>query len=164
MAIEITQADLGNPAHAAGILDVLDSYARDPIGGGQPLAADARERLIPGLRRQPGAVVLLAFEAGSAVGAAVCFLGFSTFAARPLLNVHDLAVLPAWRGRGIGRALLQAAEQRALQMECGKLTLEVRQDNARARALYKSFGFGDFVTGAEATPALFLEKRIGVRR
>jgi ribosomal protein S18 acetylase RimI-like enzyme len=160
MAIEITQADLADPAHGAGLLEVLDAYAADPMGGSRPLAVDARERLIAGLRAQPGAIVLLAREGAQAVGLAVCFRGFSTFAARPLLNVHDLAVLPHWRGRGIGRALLQAVEQQALQHGCVKITLEVRQDNARARALYKSFGFGDFVTGGETTPSLFLEKRI----
>ncbi|HSQ00628.1 MAG TPA: GNAT family N-acetyltransferase [Candidatus Dormibacteraeota bacterium] len=108
----------------------------DMIGGGRSL-----------LRRYPTTLVLLAFDEREPVGIAVCFFGFSTFQARPLLNVHDLAVVPAQRGRGIGSALLAAAESRARQAGCCKLTLEVQDDNHRARAVYTRFGFTDFVLG-----------------
>ncbi|MDP7573186.1 MAG: GNAT family N-acetyltransferase, partial [Myxococcota bacterium] len=91
------------------------------------------------------------------VGVAVCFLGFSTFQARPLLNIHDLAVLPEWRGRGVGRALLAAAEDRARQRGCCKLTLEVQDSNRRALQLYERFGFSDFVIG-DSGPTRFLAK------
>src|SRR5688572_14329373 len=89
------------------------------------------------------------------VGVAVCFFGFSTFNARPLLNIHDLAVLPQYRGLGAGRALLQAAEEHARREGCCKLTLEVQEDNTRARALYRRFGFADSAVGASA-PTRFL--------
>lgn len=49
---------------------------------------------------------------------------------------------------------------RARQLGCCKLTLEVREDNERARSLYKSVGFGDFAPGADPTPTFFLEKRL----
>jgi len=149
--LEIDAADFANPAHAAAIVEVLDSYASDRVGGGKPLAADVRERLVPALREHPTALVLLAFAGGRAVGVAVCFFGFSTFQARPLLNVHDLAVVPEHRGEGIGRALLEAAEARALSRGCCKLTLEVQDDNAPARTLYQRFGFEDVVYGDSAT-------------
>src|SRR6188472_634458 len=119
--------DFGNEGHAAGLLSVLDSYAREEMGGGAPLSLDVRQRLVPALREQANALVLLAFADGAVTGIATCFFGFSTFAARPLLNVHDLAVLPASRGRGVGRALLVAAEERARARGCVKLTLEVRE-------------------------------------
>src|SRR5262249_7008013 len=112
---DICEADFADPAHRSAILEVLDSYASDPIGGGQPLSAEVRERLVDGLREHPSALVLLAFAERRAVGIAVCFFGFSTFHARPLLNVHDLAVVPGLRGGGIGRALLDAVELRARQ-------------------------------------------------
>jgi ribosomal protein S18 acetylase RimI-like enzyme len=159
--IEVVEADLAQSAHRAGILEVLDSYASDPIGGGTPLAAEVRQRLLPGLQEHPTTLVLLAFDGPRAVGVAVCFLGFSTFAARPLLNVHDLAVLPEWRGRGVGRALLEAAEARARARGCCKLTLEVQDSNQRARGLYESFGFSDYVLGnTGATPTRFLTKTL----
>jgi ribosomal protein S18 acetylase RimI-like enzyme len=73
--------------------------------------------------------------------------------------VHDLAVVPEWRGNGVGRALLQATEEAARREGCCKLTLEVQDDNARARGLYESFGFQDFVIGSSA-PTRFLTKSL----
>ena len=119
-----------------------------------------RRRLVPALREHPGVLVLLALAEGSPVGVAVCFLGLSTFRARPLLNIHDLAVLPEWRGQGIGRALLAAAEDRARQRGCCRLTLEVQDTNERALRLYERFGFSDFVVGSSG-PTRFLTKSLG---
>jgi len=161
-ALRILDADYDDPAHRGAIVDVLDSYARDPAGGGTPLTADVREALVPALRAQPTARVLLAFAGDAPVGIATCFLGFSTFAARPLLNIHDLAVVPEWRGRGVGRALLAAAERRARADGCCKLTLEVLETNARARGLYERFGFTDYALGdADPAPTRFLTKSLG---
>jgi ribosomal protein S18 acetylase RimI-like enzyme len=160
MSIEIREANLADSADGAAVLDVLESYALDPMGGATPLTADVKQRLLPALREQPQALLLLAFDGERAVGLATCFLGFSTFAARPLLNVHDLAVLPACRGRGVGRALLLAAEERARARGCAKLTLEVREDNERARYLYASQGFRDFELAGESVRTFFLSKAL----
>lgn len=160
MQLRIIEADFTNPAHCTGIVEVLNSYAADPVGGREPLTAEVRERLVPTLRDHPTALVLLALVDQRPAGIAVCFFGFSTFQARPLLNIHDLAVVPEQRGRGIGRALLAAAEDRAIKQGCCKLTLEVQDDNGRARALYESFGFSDFVVG-KSTPTRFLTKSLG---
>jgi GNAT superfamily N-acetyltransferase len=158
--IEVRDADYDLPVHRDGILDIIDSYARDPIGSGKALPAEVLDSLVPRLRDHPTARVLLAFADATPVGVAICFVGFSTFRAQPLLNIHDLAVLPDWRGKGVGRALLAGAETRARQEGCCKLTLEVQEDNVRARGLYESFGFGDFAIG---DPALtrFLSKELG---
>jgi ribosomal protein S18 acetylase RimI-like enzyme len=160
LSLEIREADLADAADAAGFLAVLDSYAADEMGGTTPLAPDVRRRLVPALREQPGALVLLAFEANQPIGVATCFFGFSTFAARPLLNVHDLAVLPDCRGRGVGRALLNAAAQHARARGCAKLTLEVREDNLRARGLYEACGFCDFELAGVTHRTLFLSKSL----
>lgn len=157
MDLEITDANLDDPTHRAGVVDVLDSYASDPVGGGEPLSPDVRSRLPGALRDHPASLVLLAFSAGRPVGVAVCFFGLSTFLARPLLNVHDLAVVPEHRGKGVGRALLVAVEARALEHGCCRLTLEVQEDNHPARALYERFGFTDYVVGT-AAPTRFLTK------
>jgi ribosomal protein S18 acetylase RimI-like enzyme len=140
-AIRVRPADLNHPEDARHVVELLDMYSREPLGQAAPLAEDVRERLLPGLREHPTTLILLAFDESSAVGIAVCFVGFSTFAARPLLNIHDLAVRPEARGRGVGRALLHAAQQQAVQRDCCKMTLEVRHDNHIARQLYQDFGF-----------------------
>jgi len=151
MTLRIRLADLADPCDALAIVTVIDSYASDPRGGGQPLPQDVRERLVPALRDHPTALVLLAFAHDEPIGIAVCFVGFSTFRARPLLNIHDLAVLAQHRGKGVGKALLRAAEEHARRKGCCKMTLEVQDANTRARTLYQHFGFEDFVVGDSAT-------------
>jgi len=150
MTIDVREADLAAAADAAAIVALVDAYAREPVGGGAPLPQEVAARLVPGLRAHATTLVLLAFVDGHAVGVAICFAGFSTFAARPLLNVHDLAVLPAARRRGVGRALLAAVEARARARGCCKITLEVLDRNDPARALYASVGFAEVAAGDSA--------------
>lgn len=157
MNLRVREADFGDERDAEAIIAILDSYARQPVGRGEALPPDVCERLVPMLREHPTALVLLAFVDDEPAGIAVCFFGLSTFRARTLLNVHDLAVLPPYRGKGVGRALLTAVEDRARLKGCCKLTLEVLDDNTRARAVYRRFGFEDPVVG-HATPTRFLVK------
>ncbi|HEU4405407.1 MAG TPA: GNAT family N-acetyltransferase [Polyangiaceae bacterium] len=158
--VEVVEADLSRPDHQEAVVSLVDAYARDPMGGGEPLSAEARGGLIPGLRAHPTTLVFLAYLGGRAVGVAVCFLGFSTFAAKPLVNVHDLGVLPECRGRGVGRLLLGAVERRARALGCCKLTLEVLENNRPARALYESVGFAPLTYQESAGGALFLSKKL----
>lgn len=142
MPLSILLADLADPQHQVAILELLDMYCRDQFGDSQPLADETRANLIPGLVRHGGARVFLAHHDEQPVGVAICFHGFSTFRARPLINVHDIAVAPAFRGRGIGQALLAAVEQHAREHGCCKVTLEVRADNRVAQQAYRRAGFG----------------------
>lgn len=141
LMIEVQAVQLDSVLHQSAVVELLDMYSREPMGDGQPLSPRVREQLIPGLKAQPHGCHFLAFAQQLPVGLAICFFGFSTFQAKPLLNIHDLAVLPAYRGRGVGRALLGAVERAARQAGCCKLTLEVRGDNQIARQLYQNFGF-----------------------
>ena len=141
MSLHVRPADLADARDAESIVMLVNAYAMEPTGGSQPLPSDVRERLVPSLRSVPRALVLLAFDGDAAIGIAVCFLGFSTFRAQPLLNIHDLAVLPEYRRKGVARALLQAAEDHARRQGCCRLTLEVLESNSGAQALYYRFGF-----------------------
>jgi len=158
MDYRIREANLSDPRDAAGIVHILDSYSADPKGAGQPLPQDVKDRVIPLLREHPTTLVLLAIVEGEPIGVAVCFYGISTFRARPLLNIHDLAVLPEYRGYGIGRALLSGVEERARRNGCCKLTLEVQDQNTRARTIYQRFGFEDFIVADSVTR--FLSKTL----
>ena len=120
---------------------MMDAYSRDPMGDEKPLSDYARQNLIPGLINHPTTIVLLALEAETPCGIATCFLGFSTFAAKPLINISDFYIEPQLRGHGIGYKLLNAVEDEARRIGCCKLTLEVQQNNAIARAIYSKFGF-----------------------
>jgi ribosomal protein S18 acetylase RimI-like enzyme len=159
-SIEVVEADLQRSDHQAAVLELLNAYAMDSMGNGRPLPDDVRRRLIPGLRDHPTTLVLLAFDGQRPVGVAVCFQGFSTFAAKPLINIHDLAVLPNHRGRGIGKQLLEAVEQIGRTRGCCKLTLEVLENNHLARRLYAAVGFAQATYVPEAGGALFLAKTI----
>lgn len=156
--IRVVEADLKLPAHQKAVLAMIDVYARDPLGETKPLDPDVRARLIPGLQNHPTTVVFLAFHGDQAVGAAVCFIGFSTFAAKPLINVHDFVVLSALRGKGVGRSLLEAIEGKARELGCCKLTLEVMDNNHRALRIYEAAGFARYALQKGSGTAIFMSK------
>jgi len=158
MSVQILPVDLYDPAQAERWLNLLDHYAQDPMGGGDGLSDFAKLNLVHSIREVPGYHGALAWLDGEAVGQINCFAGFSTFAARPLLNIHDIVVHASVRGRGIGQALLAWAEQRAKELGCCKLTLEVLSNNARAMASYELAGFAPYVLDPAAGQALFLQK------
>ncbi|MEW4453931.1 GNAT family N-acetyltransferase [Bremerella sp. JC817] len=147
--------DLESKDHAQALLDLLDQYSRDEMGSGSPLPEDVYLHLIPRLKKVDTYRGLLAEIDGKYVGLANCFIGFSTFKARPLLNIHDLAVSPDARGCGVGTALLEAVDWLAEQEGCAFVTLEVRADN-RARNLYLRHGF---LPGDPATDAMSFWKK-----
>ena len=134
------------------------AYARDPMGNGQDLPAEVQQALVPGLRAHPTTLVFLAFHDDQAVGIVTSFTGFSTFAARPLINIHDLHVTKEHRGHGVGRSLLEAVEAEARRLGCCKLTLEVQENNQRARRAYAAAGFGQAVYAETAGGVLFYGK------
>ena len=152
---QIVDADLDHPEHALGLVRCLDDYAADAMGRGEGLSPQVKGALIAGLKAHPERVIRLALQGTSVVGAAVCFLGFSTFSAQPRLNVHDLCVLATHRGRGVGRRLLQAVLDTARDVGCSAVTLEVRGDNEVAQRLYRSLGFGD-----TSAPMSFWERKL----
>ncbi|WP_260926274.1 GNAT family N-acetyltransferase [Novosphingobium sp. 9] len=159
-ALTVRLADYGDATDAGHVIALLDAYARDPMGGGNPLSDTVRATLISALAAHPGAFSLLAFLDDEAVGLANCQTGFSTFKARPLVNIHDLSVLPGTRGHGVGKALMAAVETEAQRRGACKVTLEVLSGNVRAQGLYRAMGFGDFALDPEVGTAQFWEKTL----
>lgn len=89
---------------------------------------------------RPSAEAAIAEVDGEVVGFALLFPTFSTFLGRPGLWLEDLYVRPAWRRRGIGRALLAHVAGLARARGCGRLEWAVLDWNERAIALYRSLG------------------------
>ena len=147
-SISIVVADLENPIHARAIVELIAEYALDPMGGGIALDPKVLDELIPGLRAHPAKRIWLAYDGANPIGVAICFIGFSTWSARPLINIHDIAVTRSARGRGVGRKLMAAIESAAKTLGCCKITLEVRDDNTVARGLYRDLGFAQAHAGA----------------
>ncbi len=88
----------------------------------------------------PFAEVLLAEDSGSVVGYALFFNSYSTFLARPGLYLEDLFVVPEYRGRGHGKALLLALARLAVERGCGRLEWSVLTWNQPAIEFYRSLG------------------------
>lgn len=158
--LSIFDADLHNPQHAAAIVQLLDAYACDPMGGRQALSAYCKANLIAELKKRDSVQVVLAFVDQQPAGLAICIEGFSTFACQPLLNIHDFAVTGAFRGQGIARKLLDHIEQLARQRGCCKITLEVLSGNQAARALYTDVGFGSYELDPALGGAIMLQKKL----
>jgi ribosomal protein S18 acetylase RimI-like enzyme len=158
--IHIVPADLARAEHQEAVVFLIDAYSRDPMGDEKPLPDDVKQKLIPGLREHPTTIIFLAYDADKPIGIAMCFKGFSTFYAKPLINIHDLSVLPAYRGKGIGRQLLEAVAAHGNKLGCCKLTLETQEHNYTAQKLYKSVGFARDVHTAEAGGAIFMTRKL----
>ena len=86
------------------------------------------------------AEVIIAQRQNEAVGFALFFHTFSTFLARPGIYLEDLFVRPGWRGRGVGRALLQRLARLAVERGCGRLEWAVLDWNDDAIRFYRRLG------------------------
>ncbi len=156
--LRICRADYSNPVHAAAVVMLLDAYAQDPAGGGEGLSDFAKSRLVPELAARPHAFSVLAFDGEQPVGLINCIEGFSTFACKPLVNVHDVAVLPGHRGQRVGEKMLELAEAIARERGACKMTLEVLQGNQSAIRLYERIGFAAYQLDPAMGQAQFFQK------
>jgi len=154
--VTILDADLSRAEHQDALVTMLDAFMLDQDGA--PLPQQAKREMIPGLRAHPACYVFLAYRDGAPVGFSICFLGFSTFNARPLINIHDIFVDSSVRGMGIGSRMLDRIETKARELNCCRITLEVREDNRVARGLYRKEGFDRVVVGEKRIPMEFWHK------
>lgn len=157
-AYSVRRADYASPSDAAAMVSLLDAYACDPAGGGEALSDFARANLVPQLAARPQAFSVLAFEGDVPVGLVNCIEGFSTFKCKPLVNVHDVAVLGSHRGRGIAEQMLALAETIAVGRGAVKMTLEVLSGNAPAVRLYTRIGYAGYQLDPALGTAQFLQK------
>ena len=156
--IAVVRADCANPVHAAALVDLLDAYASDPAGGGEGLSDHAKQNLVRELAARPQAYSVLAFDGTQPVGLVNCIEGFSTFACKPLVNVHDVAVLASHRGRGIAEQMLALAETIAVERGAVKMTLEVLSGNHGAVRLYERIGYAGYQLDPAMGTARFFQK------
>ena len=162
--VRVFLANYKDERHANAVVQLLDAYARDPAGGGHGLSAFAKSNLIAELAKRPQAFSVLACDAAdqgeTPVGLVNCIEGFSTFACKPLVNVHDVVVLASHRGQRVAEQMLYLAEQIAVQRGACKLTLEVLSGNVGAIKLYQRVGFEAYQLDPAMGSALFLQKQL----
>ena len=160
MRIEVIEANYLNSKNAEEIVMLLDSYAKDPMGGGNSLNENVKKNLVEKLSKLPNAFSLIAYVDNKPAGLANCFEGFSTFSCKPLVNIHDFAVLPEFRGLRLSQKLLEKIEKIAISKGCCKVTLEVLSNNNVAKSVYNKFGFSDYQLDQDSGVALFWEKKL----
>ncbi|MFC6632711.1 GNAT family N-acetyltransferase [Microbulbifer taiwanensis] len=151
-------ADYRNDRHARDILALMEEYARDPFGGGEPLSDYCREQLLQKLADIPGAFSVLAYRGGRPMGLVNCFMGFSTFVCKPLVNIHDVIVSESARGSGVCTDMLDLVAREAKNRGCCKLTLEVLEKNLPAQIAYRKCGFRPYALDEEYGQAEFWQR------
>lgn len=157
-AFSVRRADYLNARDAAAVVALLDAYASDPAGGGEPLSDFVKANLVRELAARPQAYSVLAFDGEQPVGLVNCIEGFSSFKCKPLVNVHDVAVLASHRGRGIAERMLAEAERIAVERGAVKMTLEVLSGNAPAVKLYRRIGYEGYQLDPTMGTAQFFQK------
>jgi ribosomal protein S18 acetylase RimI-like enzyme len=143
MNIEFEFCDYKNPEHRQNLKMLLNLYMADPMGGVIPHSNESAEELVNGLAAHSESFVLFAKADKQYIGLLTCFINFSTFKAKPYLNIHDVIVVKEFRGKHIGRKLLEKSIEIARERGYCKITLEVRDDNTAAKNLYQSLDFNE---------------------
>jgi len=141
--VEFVFCDFGNEYHCTMVAEMINYYLADPMGGGNALTKMQQLRLVDGLATNQSCFVLFATIEGTVVGMATCFINFSTFNIKSYINIHDLIVMKELRGIGVGTSLLQKCIDISKERGYCKVTLEVRDDNAKAQSIYKKLGFDE---------------------
>ena len=163
--LHFTLADWSDQRDCDAVVALLQAYALHPMGGAEALSEYAVTNLPAAMAKTPGAFSVIGWhttadEACTPVALANCFQALSTFACKPLINIHDLYVSDSARGQGAGQALLANVEAEAERRGCCKVTLEVLTGNAGAIRAYENFGFALYTLDEKTGHALFMHKKL----
>lgn len=142
------------------LCELLIKYSADPMGGGKPLDHETAEASINLLAEHTYAFSFIAYDRTLPIGFANCFETVATFAGKPAMNIHDLAVVERYRSLGIATTLLRTIESFAKSRHCHKLTLEVLEGNTPAKNTYVKFGFEPYQLGPDSGIAQFWQKSL----
>lgn len=127
------------PADVALILTfirALAAYEREP----DAVMATEDDLLRHGFGENPYYHCLIAEWDAKPAGFALYFFDYSTWLGRPGLYLEDVFVYPEFRGRGIGKALLQELAGIALERGCARMKWEVLDWNTPAIDFYRAMG------------------------
>ncbi len=156
----IVEADLTNEKHANAYLALMSHYACDPMGGGEDLSDFTKQNLVSSLLKRTDVVILLIFKEDKPAALLTAIEGFSTFACKPLFNIHDVAVHKDFRGQKLTTMLFAEIEKIAKQRHYCKITLEVLSGNEIAKNAYIKQGYADYQLDPAHGSALFWSKSL----
>ncbi|MGK0366618.1 MAG: ribosomal protein S18 acetylase RimI-like enzyme [Saprospiraceae bacterium] len=160
MKLELIRADYQNEQQSKDLLMLLNSYAIDPMGGGEELSDYVKSNLIQSMASRQDIFTILCYVNNEPAGLINCIEGFSTFSAKPLMNIHDVTVKPKFRGLGLSEKMFSEVEKLAQEKGCCKLTLEVLEGNEIAKNAYTKFGYSGYELEPEMGKAIFWQKKL----
>jgi len=143
--LHLRRAEARDVPEILALIRGLAEYERAP----EEATATAEDLLRDGFSGSPRFFVELAEWGGEVAGFAFWFFNYSTWQGRPGLYLEDLFVRPAFRGHGIGKALLVRLAQVALAEGCGRFQWQVLDWNAPALEFYEALGakrLGEWLT------------------
>lgn len=114
----------------------LAEYERSP----KSAVATQEDLMRDGFGPEPKYRCVIAEWVGVPAGFAFFFYNYSTWQGKPGLYLEDLFVNPAFRGKGIGKALLLYLARLAVAENCGRFQWQVLDWNTPAIDFYKSLG------------------------
>jgi len=136
MATTIRPATGADVSTILSFIRALAAYEREP----DAVVASEEDLLRDGFGEQPYYACLIAEEDGRPAGFAFYFYDYSTWLGRPGLYLEDIFVYPEFRGRGIGKALLQRVAAIAIEKGCPRMKWEVLDWNTPAIDFYAAMG------------------------
>jgi ribosomal protein S18 acetylase RimI-like enzyme len=151
--IEIRRAGVEDAAQIARLLHDFNAEYSEPTPGVGTLTEYAGRMLAAGEM-----TVLLAGAAPD--GISVIRFRTAIWTGGPEAHLQELYVVPPLRGRGIGRALLEATIAAAREAGASGLDLNTGETDTAARGLYESFGFSNREGGPDGPAMLFYEREI----
>jgi ribosomal protein S18 acetylase RimI-like enzyme len=151
--IQIRRAGAQAAAEIARLLHDFNREYSEPTPGVKELT-----KTIGRLLREDEITVLLAGEGPD--GLALLRFRPGIWSSGSEAHLQDLYVAPPLRGRGIGRALMEATIELARERGADRIDLNTGETDTAARALYESMGFTNKEGGPEGPPMLFYEREI----
>jgi GNAT superfamily N-acetyltransferase len=136
MATTIRPATAADVPQILAFVRALAAFEREPDAA----VATEADLLRDGFGPNPFYFCLIAEYDGQPAGFALYFFNYSTWTGRPGLYLEDLFVQPAFRGLGIGKALLQRVAAIAVEKNCPRLQWEVLDWNTPAIDFYRAMG------------------------
>ncbi|MGB5595264.1 MAG: GNAT family N-acetyltransferase [Crocosphaera sp.] len=127
------------PADVADIFSLIQALAEyEKLSHQVTGSPEALEKHL--FAEKPFAEGIIAQWEEKSVGFALFFSNYSTFLTKPGLYLEDIFVLPDYRRRGIGKAILAYVAQLAVERDAGRLEWSVLDWNAPAIGFYQQIG------------------------
>ena len=159
-ALQLVKVDYQNEQDTKALINLLQMYAQDPMGGNKAIDQSIIDSLPKALQARSFMHSFLVYSNQTPIAFANCIESFSTFSAKGVLNIHDFAVMPTFRGQNISQFLLSGIQNFATKIGCSKLTLEVLEGNKSAVRAYQKAGFSAYQLAPEMGNAMFWQKNL----